>query len=273
MTEYVTLNLTKPSDRLPALAGIAHQFQAAGMGMYLSGLWQKSLSRDLAWRPHFAHEDDSTRKCFPTWSWCSINSTVYWRLNDYGRDVKDHIEILDVKYEPAGPHLLGVSKSASITVSAVAITVTVERASPGSKECRLVHPDYVFDDWPSRSIGGPIRFHPDIYRLGHIDEKELLDATRTRGKDGYVKNGEIVRVLFLLDITLRDDWSGEIVVTGRCGLVVRESPDFAGAWERVGFMIFDPYDWPPVSADWETHSATWKTNIFENGERGVYVLI
>lgn len=88
-----------------------------------------------------------------------------------------------------------------------------------------------------------------------------------------MKNGEIVRVLFLLDITLRQNWSREIMVTGRCGLVVRESPDFTGAWERVGFMIFDPYDWPPVNGDWKAHSATWKTNIFENGERGVYVLV
>ncbi|CAG8974773.1 hypothetical protein HYALB_00000385 [Hymenoscyphus albidus] len=55
--EYSTLRLTRESDRLPALHGVATVFQdKLGCG-YLSGIWQSDIARGVLWKP--------------SWSWAS----------------------------------------------------------------------------------------------------------------------------------------------------------------------------------------------------------
>lgn len=86
--EYSKLNLTKPADRLPAIAGIASHFESHKRRMkngklktsrYLAGLWEDNLHHDLLWRVIFP--ENKPREVVrivpynaPTWSWASLDS-------------------------------------------------------------------------------------------------------------------------------------------------------------------------------------------------------
>ncbi|KAL1387616.1 heterokaryon incompatibility protein-domain-containing protein, partial [Phyllosticta capitalensis] len=72
--DYSVLQLTKESDRLPAIAGIAKRVQSLrGSEDYLAGLWRGSLLEDLQWRRYSKLGDISLgrrdRSVAPSWSW------------------------------------------------------------------------------------------------------------------------------------------------------------------------------------------------------------
>ncbi|KAE9380959.1 HET-domain-containing protein, partial [Stipitochalara longipes BDJ] len=70
--QYSGLNTSHPSDKLPALSGIAEQFQAKLQCGYLAGLWRNHLLRGLSWI--VADGNKACRRLpyrAPTWSWAS----------------------------------------------------------------------------------------------------------------------------------------------------------------------------------------------------------
>ncbi|KAK8241512.1 heterokaryon incompatibility protein-domain-containing protein, partial [Phyllosticta capitalensis] len=82
VSEYSHLKLTKESDRLPAIAGVAKRIQCIqGRGSYLAGLWKESFLEDLLWRrkselrlddPTSSMRDTSAS---PSWSWICMKGT------------------------------------------------------------------------------------------------------------------------------------------------------------------------------------------------------
>lgn len=81
---YSTLNLTKQSDRLPALSGLCKRIQHF-RGSYIAGLWRDSLAYDLLWRVERVNADSTTKPpstedyCGPSWSWVSaLDPVAYW---------------------------------------------------------------------------------------------------------------------------------------------------------------------------------------------------
>ncbi|KAK8232501.1 heterokaryon incompatibility protein-domain-containing protein, partial [Phyllosticta capitalensis] len=74
VSRYSNLKLTKESDRLPAIAGVAKQFQRVqGREGYLAGLWKESLLEDLLWiKEPYTMPDEPARRdtsVAPSWSW------------------------------------------------------------------------------------------------------------------------------------------------------------------------------------------------------------
>jgi len=55
VTRYSSRNLTKELDKLPALSGLAHEYQVRWGDEYLAGLWRKDLWRGLLWRRNEAY--------------------------------------------------------------------------------------------------------------------------------------------------------------------------------------------------------------------------
>ncbi|KAF2626299.1 hypothetical protein BU25DRAFT_394934 [Macroventuria anomochaeta] len=82
--KYSTLNLTKRSDRLPALSGLCKRIQHV-RGEYAAGLWMESIAFDLLWRVERLNVN-STKilksdedYCGPSWSWVSVlDPIMYW---------------------------------------------------------------------------------------------------------------------------------------------------------------------------------------------------
>jgi hypothetical protein len=80
--QYSALQLTKATDRLPALSGLCKQVKHL-RGDYLAGVWVDSIWLDLLWRvdtlrPEVGHARASQYRR-PSWSWVSVESPVrYW---------------------------------------------------------------------------------------------------------------------------------------------------------------------------------------------------
>ncbi|KAJ4371276.1 hypothetical protein N0V83_004493 [Neocucurbitaria cava] len=80
---YSALQLTKASDRLPALSGLCRRVQDL-RGDYLAGLWSDSICFDLMWRVNIIkldvdNETQPSDYRGPSWSWISVDSPVtYW---------------------------------------------------------------------------------------------------------------------------------------------------------------------------------------------------
>ncbi|KAK3994881.1 heterokaryon incompatibility protein-domain-containing protein, partial [Cladorrhinum sp. PSN332] len=69
--QYSVLDITRESDRFPALAGLASRFSdKPSRGRYLAGLWEDDLWRGLTWMPHQGpHRRNAS---VPAWSWASM---------------------------------------------------------------------------------------------------------------------------------------------------------------------------------------------------------
>ena len=73
---YSQGKLTKESDKLIAIAGVAGLVEQHAKGTYMAGLWANvALQFGLLWRvlePGERHQSD----CAPSWSWASVNARV-----------------------------------------------------------------------------------------------------------------------------------------------------------------------------------------------------
>ncbi|KAF7188916.1 hypothetical protein HII31_09839 [Pseudocercospora fuligena] len=82
---YSRRKLTRSSDRLPAVSGVAKIFAERGArGTYVAGLWQNTFILDLLWQimpgsQHIATAYNMGREYVaPSWSWASVDRGVVW---------------------------------------------------------------------------------------------------------------------------------------------------------------------------------------------------
>lgn len=111
---YSVAKMTKSSDKLPALSGIARRQHEATGGHYLAGMWKDKFLRQLVWSCHEKGERPEWRA--PSWSWTSIDApTYYWGYwksysesdpeQTLGSD--EFVRVLDVWTTPAGSDPFG----------------------------------------------------------------------------------------------------------------------------------------------------------------------
>ncbi|KAJ9666654.1 hypothetical protein H2201_003313 [Coniosporium apollinis] len=72
------MKLTKPEDKLIALAGIVAVFQRF-LGEYLAGIWRNWLPMDLLWCTRWKAWSRAEKFRAPSWSWASIDGPIMRR--------------------------------------------------------------------------------------------------------------------------------------------------------------------------------------------------
>jgi hypothetical protein len=100
--QYSFLQLTKATDRLPALSGLA-QRASLFLGTYLAGLWSVNLLSDLMWRVDKLDFESmrSTQYTGPSWSWVAVTQPV-----EYWQDLENEILFEEHARESAIPTLV-----------------------------------------------------------------------------------------------------------------------------------------------------------------------
>jgi hypothetical protein len=88
--EYSVMDLTKASDKLPAIAGLASDMKLRRVdSQYLWGLWSDSLHEDLLWYFNSSPSDPASVGYWnknwraPSWSWASIDGYINWPHSEY----------------------------------------------------------------------------------------------------------------------------------------------------------------------------------------------
>ncbi|KAK4108927.1 HET-domain-containing protein, partial [Canariomyces notabilis] len=74
---YTRCRLTKQSDKLVAIAGLARSLSPFLRDLYVAGVWSRNLVIDLAWymaEPELVSRDSSLPYRAPSFSWASVNA-------------------------------------------------------------------------------------------------------------------------------------------------------------------------------------------------------
>ncbi|KAK3648353.1 hypothetical protein LTR56_007470 [Elasticomyces elasticus] len=92
--DYSGRKLTRASDKLIALAGLASAFKPLIKSRYLAGMWELDLVAGLCWRRHGGGCKATVYRA-PSWSWASQDSRVAHSLAIRDGMIR-YVEILDV---------------------------------------------------------------------------------------------------------------------------------------------------------------------------------
>jgi hypothetical protein len=82
---YTHRKLTRPTDRILALSGLAKEYSAALDDEYLAGMWRKSLLTELLWSVQGISYPAPTSFQGPSWSWTSVNGVIDFK-GQYGSE-------------------------------------------------------------------------------------------------------------------------------------------------------------------------------------------
>ena len=114
VTEYSGKLLKKPSDRLPALSGVAKRLQKTIKSEYLAGIWEVDLPGALLWSlttpvaaavqidPRLQRSEYRA----PTWSWASLSGTSC-TIDDDSKSYTYHTTVESAKCVPKGKDRTG----------------------------------------------------------------------------------------------------------------------------------------------------------------------
>jgi hypothetical protein len=75
--QYTTRDLTRDSDKLIALSGVAALFQKNLPDRYIAGLWESDIVRGIAWHATSRDRQPAINLVLPSWSWASVGSSVF----------------------------------------------------------------------------------------------------------------------------------------------------------------------------------------------------
>ncbi|KAI0550935.1 heterokaryon incompatibility protein-domain-containing protein [Xylaria curta] len=101
---YSTRHLTKGSDKVIALLGVAQFIQQKTRFQFVAGLWDRVLPFNLLWTLHGPARDRPRDRVAPTWSWASVDGRISHRLR-----ASDSV--------PSADYFLGVDKGIETTGS------------------------------------------------------------------------------------------------------------------------------------------------------------
>lgn len=182
---YSRTSLSIESDRLPALSGIARRFGSFHGWTYLAGIWKEDINEQLMWVSNYADQLSKPRAA-PSWSWASVQSTVYFVSADLVTFIDADVTLAENPF--------GNPRSATLVLEGHCIAATIlhgtraetdaraackrEVSSPGvgsgialvfEEVCLEVRPDYVFDDPEGDYLASGSQV---LFMVAKLDEKD-----------------------------------------------------------------------------------------------------
>ena len=235
VSEYSKRGLTKPSDKLPALAGVASRYQNDTNDIYCAGLWKANLLTGLKWQ--VAEPADHRPNIYraPTWSWASVFGTIIWM--DHKPLVKNQVAastaILDCHVTPEEP-LAPLSKVSKGTL----IIRGVSRALRWDGDCEIPRRD-LENTWvpaSERGIGSPLWPDGVIAHVRPDFREETVDIEDESG------DGTVWEVGFFMGLLLPDSKRIRrpvvfVVLDGESALMLAAQSD-DGISTRLGLVGF-----------------------------------
>lgn len=104
---YSRGNLTRETDKLVALTGLASRIQLYTGWNYIGGLWEQNILSQLFWFHYAGYPrvpgKRSSKYRVPTWSWASIDGEIAWyhpspEYKWLATIVSTHVELKDTSY-------------------------------------------------------------------------------------------------------------------------------------------------------------------------------
>ncbi|KAK6063204.1 hypothetical protein SCUP515_12609 [Seiridium cupressi] len=210
ITQYTATNLSKASDRLPAISGIAKRYGESHGWTYMAGLWKEDLLNLLVWEVGGTPTRRPIPQKVPSWSWASVDSPVNFLRLTRSRYL---IEILSPDIS-VGLNPFGNPKSAKLVVKGPCLPAVLR-----------------YDD-PSRIVSVALE-------LQHTELRFRVDYTIMEPGPGYLPTGTELMYLVIRLEDLRE--LGDMIEVFKKygeiarGLVLLCVEPQLGIYERIGF--------------------------------------
>lgn len=126
VAQYSRAHLTNPSDRLPALAGVARRQHEVTRHHYLAGLWRERLIFNLSWSVSGERRKRPTWRA-PSWSWMSVDSQArycqwgIWSPTKISKDLREYISVQVACTTPSGPDPFGQVSGGLLSIKCSAL--------------------------------------------------------------------------------------------------------------------------------------------------------
>ncbi len=256
--QYTQRELRYGTDKLPALSGIATQYQEMTTDVYLAGLWKSDLSRGLLWRtPNLRHQQDlqnSSEKSreasrpaiyrAPSWSWASIDAvyinwdlisdwssidahTVTAELLDEAKHGESCYKLLDIRISLAGFNKFGNVSSGTLIIQGIIKSAEVWAFEEGTERQH-------YDDNIRQKFGGETvligRFDPD--ETGYEPSRIfVLPIVRPKQTTREAKAGEVQERVLCLALEAINGQTGVYTRVGTASILKWEIFDGIGPTE------------------------------------------
>lgn len=215
---FSQLSITDPSDRLPALQGIANRmFRDEAPLKVLSGLWEGSLFQDLLWHSNGLHiKTVKTLHCrAPSWSWAKTNRGASYFLNAKSTICYGSVVSFTLREHPRDDRT--IVDAASVQVSASVLPGRVTYESPSTAHFKA---KFYFEP----------PFHSVCYYYGQTLKMFHLDWERSYADTPPFQSGTVAYCLFMATI------SSEGTKKDFC-LVVKHAENGRMQFERIGCLV------------------------------------
>lgn len=246
---YGRRRLSRPTDRMPAISGLARLFHKRFGGQYVAGLWSKAMIEGLAWQG-LGERAPACRDQYigPSWSWTSYAGIGAMGLKSGWVDVAQILDWhVDLKHE-ANP--FGEAEDAWVRIRGPAIQLRHSTLESNEHEASLgragIRPLPRVCTSHSKSENGTIMKtdHADVTLTSEWKDWriEVLILGGHEEKRSQESNSE-------------DDDAGQ-AMRSFYGLVVRSAGDEkAGKMQRIGWMLLDGEEGSKIRED----EKDWKT--------------
>ena len=215
--EFTACGLTRATDRLPAIAGLADEYGKITGDSYIAGHWLEDLPRSLLWS---VLKDGKRAKPYraPSWSWASIEGHI--EHSQYANSTKLVAQVVDHSLTLKGFHVYGEIHDACVTLLGPLYKATVQERLFVQKTIVSLVRSFKANE----SKNGMTR--TDAPELTFTDARFHLDLDNYRDPpadaDGNVE-------IYMLAI---GEHEGDLC----CGIAITQSSVGADTFRRVGYV-------------------------------------
>ena len=232
--EYSRLRISRDSDRLPALTGVATVFQKKLQCHYLAGLWENDIARGLLWdvtRYECTRSERHIRRhpYAPTWSWASLiiktegPGIIFSAGHDETFKVDEKFALLDtdIPFSATDPILGSTTGSICIRGSNIAAILDPQSELCSPLQDAVVICDQYFED----------------YVLITITDMNV-DCTWKSPASCPLEPGSTVNCV-LVGCKVDNDWESGKKTPYSCTVVLKQSISDEQVFERIGVLAFE----------------------------------
>ncbi|KAK0256189.1 hypothetical protein LTR91_003676 [Friedmanniomyces endolithicus] len=242
---YTRCQLTKGTDKLVALAGIAAVVGGVSGEKYIAGMWQTELIQQLNWRVVGCRASDGSPSKRqqpgdyrgPSWSWASVDGCIevpprVWQRRDYTLQiVKDPQLGLVEENAPYGQLKDGCEKEGCLVVRGQMYEMEFSPVDSASS-------DYVWTGSLSGDSSGTwCRLYPDEPLAPQSGTTEPAGSTSSHVDAGSAKTLKVKYTILMLTYTADAKTVAGLKGTSGYGLALRRHEDGA-SFCRVGLVEF-----------------------------------
>ncbi|KAI1350324.1 heterokaryon incompatibility protein-domain-containing protein [Xylaria sp. FL0043] len=228
---FALMSLTFPSDRLPALSGVARRYGEYHGYEYLAGFWKQTIQYDFFWgRGNSDVEPRPRPKVAPTWSWASIMGHV--RPVESSMELRSEPELKPCEFLTfhgheiegvTGSDTYGKLRKALLHVSGPVVYGTV------------IHPSSWKAGATRRSVFNLCGFH-----IGEASFSFHADYDFTIQGPNYIPSGQVAAYLITHKHPfLSGKGTDRRMISKPQGIVLRPLSGEESSFERIGHLCAD----------------------------------